>query len=114
MQTLNDVAVIAKIKLWKSNAELMATIVMGQQSDHGMAMTEKTKSTDLPSGQAWKVLKVMRKKCTPSNSTAAIQLEQEVDNLRFRLARQFYNDVIGVTARYNVPVTETMLISFPT
>ena len=62
------------MKLWKSNAKLMATIVLGQQSDHGMAMVEKTKSADFPSGQAWKVLKAMRKKCKPINATAKIQM----------------------------------------
>ena len=51
-----DVNEIKKMKLWKSNAKLMATIVMGQQSDHGMAMVEKTNSADFLSGQAWKVL----------------------------------------------------------
>ena len=51
-----DVVVAAKVKLWKNNAKLMATIVMGQQSDHGMAMVEKTKSTDFLSEKAWKVL----------------------------------------------------------
>ena len=47
-----DVANIAKTKLWKSNAKLMAVIVTGQQSDHGIAMVEKTKSADFPSEQA--------------------------------------------------------------
>ena len=37
-------------------------------------------------------------------------MEQEVDNLKFGSARQFYNDVIGVTAQYNVTMTDTILI----
>ena len=110
VQASTVVDVIAKIKLWKSNAKLMATIVMGQQSNHGMAMVEKTKSADLPSGQAWKVLEAMQKKCKQSNATSEIQMEQDVDNLRFGSARQFYNGVIGVTAQYNVTMTVTMLI----
>ena len=61
-------------------------------------MIEKTKIVDFLSGQAWKVLKAMRKKCKPSNATAKIQMEQEVDNLKFGSARQFYNNVIGATA----------------
>ena len=93
-----NVSVAAKVKLWKSNAKLMATVVMGQQSDHGMAMVKKTKSADFSSGQAWKVLKAMRKKCKPNNTTTENQMEQEVDNLRFGSAQQFCNDVIRVTA----------------
>ena len=33
-----------------------------------------------------------------------------MDNLRFGLAWPFYNNVIRVTVRYNVPVRETMFI----
>ena len=52
--------------------KLMATLVMGQDSDHDMAMIEKTKSVDFLSGIAWMVLAAMRKKCKPSNATAEI------------------------------------------
>ena len=52
---------ITKRKLWKGNAKLMATIVIGQQSDHGMVMVKKTKCADFPSRLAWKVLEVMQK-----------------------------------------------------
>ena len=48
--------------------------------------------------------KVMQKKCKPSDATAEIHMEQEVDGLRFGLARQFYNNVIGVQAQYNLNV----------
>ena len=65
----------------------MTTIVMGQQSDYVMIIVEKTKSTDYPIGLAWKVLAAMRKKCKPSNTTAEIKMEQEVDSLRFGSTR---------------------------
>ena len=78
-----DVNKIKKMKLWKSNVKLMVTIVMEQESNHGIAMVERTKSVGFPSGQAWQVMEAMRKKCKPSNATAEIQMKQEVDNLKF-------------------------------
>ena len=105
-----DVGLMKQRRLYKNNLKLMAIIVMGQDSDHGMAMVEKTKSVDNPSGVAYLVLKAMRKKCKPSNATAEIQMEQEIDGLGFTQARKYYTDVIGVQARYNVTVTDTTLI----
>ena len=79
-----DPVEMMQIKLWKINVKLMATIAMGEQSKHGIVMCKKTNSTDFPSR-----LTAMRKKCKPINATAEIQMEQEVDNLKFGYARQF-------------------------
>ena len=108
--TTTDANEKARRHLYKSNLKLMATLVMGQDSDLGMAMIEKTKTVDFPSGVAWMVLAAMRKKCKPCDATAEIQMEQEIEGLGFTLARKYYQDVIGVQARYNVQVTDTVII----
>ena len=50
------------LSLYRQNAKLVATIVLGQASDHGLVVVQKTKTTDNPSGFAWKSIDVMKKK----------------------------------------------------
>ena len=40
------------LSMYRQNTKLVATIVLGQASDHGLAVVEKTKTTDNPSGFA--------------------------------------------------------------
>ena len=50
------------------------------------------------------------KKNKPNNASAEIQLDNELDNLMFKSAGDFYNDVVSVTSRYDIPKTETELV----
>ena len=84
---------------------MVATIVLGQASDHGLVVVKKTKTTDNPSGFAWKSIDAMKKKSKPSNATAEIALDNDLDDIKFTSAKRYYNDVIAVTARYDVPVS---------
>ena len=81
-------------------------IVFGLASDHGLTVIEKTKAMDNPSGFTWKALEAMQKKSKPNNVMAEIALNNDLDNIKFTLAKKSYNDVIAVTARYNVPVSK--------
>ena len=98
------------LSLYRQNAKLVATIVLGQASDHGLVVVQKTKTTDNPSGFAWKSIDVMKKKSKPSDATAEIALDNDLEDIKFTSAKKYYNDVIAVTARYDVPVSETDLI----
>ena len=73
-------------------------------------MVQKTKTTDNPSGFAWKALGVTKNKIKPSNATVEIALDNDLDNVKFSSAKKYYNDVIGVTARYDVTVSKNDLI----
>ena len=55
-------------------------------------------------------LDAMKKKSKPSNAMREIALDNDLDDIKFSLAKKYYNDVIGVTARYDVPVSKTDLI----
>ena len=99
-----------QLSLYRQNAKLVATIVLGQASDHGLVVVEKTKTTDNSNGFSWKALDAMKKKRKPSNAVAEIVLNNNLDNVKFSSAKKYYNDVIGVTARYDVPVSKTDLI----
>ena len=98
------------LSLYRQNAKIVATIVLGQASNHGIAVIDKTKATDNPSGMAWQVPDVMKKKSKPSNAMAEIALNNNLDEIKFSSAKKYYSDVIGVIARYDVPISETDLI----
>ena len=98
------------LSLYRQNMKLVATIVLGQASDHGLAVVQKTKTTDNPSGFAWKSINAMKKKSKSSNETAEIALDNNLDDIKFTSAKKYYNNVIAVTARYDVPVSEKDLV----
>ena len=62
-----------------------------------------------PMGFAWKAIDTTKKKSKPSNATAKITLDNNLDNIKFTLANKYYN-VIAVIASNNVPATKTNLI----
>ena len=79
----NDVNKKKLLSLYRQNAKMVATIVLGQASDHGLAVVEKTKTTDNPSGFAWKSIDALKKKSKPSNATAEIALDDDLDDIKF-------------------------------
>ena len=44
---------IAKAKLYKANKKICAIITLGQKTNHGLAVINKTKSDDFPQGLAY-------------------------------------------------------------
>ena len=96
--------------MYRQNTKLVATIVLDQASDYGLAVVQKTKTTDNPSGFVWKSIEAMKKKNKSSNATAEIALDNDLDDIKFTLVKKYYNDDIDVTVRYNMPVSETDLI----
>ena len=55
-------AEVAKIKLYEDNRKMAAIIILGQTSDHGLAMKESTISTEQPHGLVYKFIKNVRVK----------------------------------------------------
>ena len=74
---------------YRQNAKLAAIIVLGQVSDHGLAVVKKTKTTDNPSGFAWKSIDAMKKKSKPSNATAEIALDNDLDDINVTSAKKY-------------------------
>lgn len=99
-----------KARLWKINKRAMAVITLGQESDHGLAMVDKTKSREHPHGKAHKVVEMLMKKNKPSDASAEIELESELEKLSFSNANDYYNDVVAIMAQYDVDVSDTTLI----
>ncbi len=74
---------LAKATLYKANKRMCAIITLGQGSDYGLALMEKTKETDFPQGLAWKFVEAAMKKNKPNDTTAEMELDAALDKLHF-------------------------------
>ncbi len=99
-----------RISLYKQNRRMTAIMVLGQTSDHGIAMIDCTKNDDYPSGLAFKVIKAMKVKHKPKDTSAEINLDTDLEKVEFSRAEEYYNDVVAVCARYEVSKSQTDLV----
>ena len=97
-------------KLYQMNKRACAIMVIGQKTNHGLAMIEKTKSVDYPHGLAWEAIQTMKRKNKPKDMSAEIEMEAELNKIQFRNAIDYYNDIVNVTSNYEVGKTDTELI----
>ena len=70
-------------KLYQQNKKACAIMVMGQKSNHGLAIIEKTKTDDFPHGVAWKAVATMKRKNKPKDMSAEIEMEAELHKIQF-------------------------------
>ena len=97
------------VELYKANKKLCAIIALGQGKSHGIALLGKTKSEDYPNGLAFEFIEKAKKANKPSDASAMIELEVELEKLQLKGARDFYNDVVGVLDKYEVTKTDQEL-----
>jgi predicted transport protein len=83
--------------------------MLGQGKSHGMALLGKTKNDNFPNGLAWDFVSKAKKANKPSDASAVIGLEVELDCLQLRGMRVLYNDVIKVMDKYVVMKTDRNL-----
>jgi hypothetical protein len=108
--TTTDLDEKHKRKLYLANKRILAIMTLGMTTSHGLAVIQKTVSTDFPQGKAFRVIEILKQKCKPSDVSAEIELDQELEKVKFSNAIDYYNDVIGVTARFEVTKTDIELI----
>ena len=96
--------------LYNANKRMCALIVLGQDSDHGLATIQKTTTKDHPHGNASKFLQLCAHKNKPDDATAEIEMDANLERIQFSNANDYYNDVVSVQAKYNVEKTEIELI----
>ena len=65
-----DASDIQKAMLYCQNKRACAIMVLGQTSDHGLAIVTKTKSDDHPRGLAFEVTETMKRKNNPKDMSA--------------------------------------------
>jgi hypothetical protein len=90
------------VDLYKANKKRCAIIELGQGKSHGMVLISRTKPDDYPNGFAWECINKAKKASTPSDASAVIELEMELERLQLKDARDFYNDMVRVMDRYEV------------
>ncbi len=71
-------------KLYQQNKRACAIMVIGQKTNHGLAMIEKTKTADFPHGIAWKAIETMKQKNKPKDMSAEIEMEAELQKVQFQ------------------------------
>jgi hypothetical protein len=67
-----------------------------------------------PHGLGYKFLNILEEKYKPSDASAKVSLMSELRAIPFKMANDYYNDVVGVTARYDLQLSETSLIEYLT
>ncbi len=67
-----------------------------------------------PHGLACKFLNILEEKYKPSDASAKVSLMSELRAIPFKMANDYYNDVVGVTAKYDLQLSETSLIEYLT
>ena len=97
------------IELYKANKKLCAIIALDQGKSHSTALLGKTKSEDFPNGLAHELVVQVKNANKPSDTSAMIELETELDKFQLKGARDFYNDVVGVLDKYEVTKTDQEL-----
>jgi hypothetical protein len=107
----NDAALIEKFNI---NKRAMAIIVLGQNSAQGMAAIDKTKTGGTGGhiyGVAYKVVESLKSKYVPSDSSAEIELETELEKVQLgKSANNYYMDVVKVASQYSVTKSDKELI----
>ena len=97
-------------KLYEKNRRAGALYVMGQNSAHGLAFHQNTKSTNHPHGKVGDAMRKLKAKCRPSDTTAEMELDAALEKVQFRDANSYYNSVIQTTAQFSVTKSDTDLI----
>ena len=109
--TTTDLDEKHKRKLYLANKCILAIMTLGMTTSHGLAVIQKTVSTDFPQGKAFRVIEILKQKCKPNAVSVEIELDQELEKVKFNNAIDYYNDIIGVTARFKVTKSDTELIT---
>ena len=69
------------VELYKVNKKLCAITALGHGKSHGISLLGKTKSDDFPNGLPWEFVAKTKKANMPSDVSAVIKLEVELDRL---------------------------------
>ena len=59
-------------RLYLANKHILAIMTLGMTSSHGLAVNQKTVSTDFPQAKAYSVIEILKQKCKPSDVCAEL------------------------------------------
>ncbi len=93
--------------LWTANRRMSAIFTLGQESQQGLASLRKTKTVEFPHGKVFQALLQIKAKCQPSDLTAEVELEEELENVKFHSASDYYKSFVNIQSKYDVIISET-------
>ena len=97
------------------NKRLCAIIMLGQESNHGLAAMEGTVESGLhPHGLAYKFVKFLDTKHKPKDASAKITLSSSLWTVQFKMANNYHNEIVSVLARFNIRLSQIELIKIMT
>ena len=75
-----------KILSLKQNEQVMAMLMIAMNTDQGMSkvMQEMNRSPIFQTGQAWRVIKMIKEECRPEDDIAAMEMETEVAKIKLK------------------------------
>ena len=105
-----DPAVLAKIKIYRDNEKLCGMFVYGNNSAVGKAALKATSSADFPLGLIHVALDRLADSYIPKDITAEIDLENQVQQVRFKRGTEYYAEVTEVLSHFTCTLSEKELI----
>ena len=107
---LTDAGDLRNRKLYEQNRKICAMIVLGQQTDHGLALLTKMKGTGYPHGRANLFLSQMRTRYTLNDTAAEMELDDALERVGMKGANDYFNKCTSIQAKFDVPCSDTKLI----
>ena len=68
-------------------------MTLGMTSSHGLAVIQKTVSMDFPQGKVYHVIEILKQKCKPSDVSAEIELDQDLEKVKFNNPIDYYTSL---------------------
>jgi hypothetical protein len=96
-----------RANLYKANTRLAAIFTLGQQTAHGLAHLEQTKTDEFPSGIVYRALELMKDRYAPDDLGSEILLENEIELIPFRNASDYFNSISAVCNKYGASWSNT-------
>ena len=66
----------------------------------------KTNTVEFPHGKVFQALLQIKTKCQPSDLTAEVDLEEELENVKFHSASDYYKSFVNIQSKYDVIISE--------
>ena len=100
-----------KILALKMNEQVMAMLMIAMNTDEGMSkvMQEMKRSPVFETGQAWRVIKMIKEECRPEDDIAAMEMEAEVAKIRLKKGenpKSLKEKMASIEVRYGMTIDD--------
>ena len=107
----NDASDKKKILSLKQNEQVMAMLMIAMNTDQGMSkvMQEMNRSPIFQTGQAWRVIKMIKEECRPEDDIAAMEMETEVAKIKLKKGenpKTLTEKMANIEVRFGMPIDD--------